>query len=163
MDATTVQKIVDRVSVECFEAHRGAFWWDEDERIGVVFGNDGYSSDERSQGEVDAIRWVLETIDGIGLEDNDREHRELACATGNDGYSWVLICRLGHKLDISHLKLIIWTVWGVMSKQKAAGEFMTWDEATYLIDDIITNSDDLEEVGVQANIASAVLERNGLL
>ena len=46
-----VQKIVDRIGDECFEAHRGAFWWDEDRRIAVVFGNDGYtdSKDARAR------------------------------------------------------------------------------------------------------------------
>jgi hypothetical protein len=73
-----VQKIVDRVRDECFEAHRGAFWWDEGRRIAVAFGNDGHDGDGRARLEVEALRKFLHNLGG----------QELGFATAGDGYSW---------------------------------------------------------------------------
>jgi hypothetical protein len=153
MQGIDIQKIADRLTEECFEAHRGAFWWDEDERVAIAFGNDGYSTDARSQQEVEAVRDLFDNIGG----------RELAFATANDGYSWALACELDHHLDVSHLEAVLWLAWKGLSAQRAAGEdpMFDWFEFEDTVQAMLSEA--VEVRGIQPNIAGAVLERNGLV
>jgi hypothetical protein len=136
MDNATIKKIVDRTGEDCFEAHRGAFWWDEARRVAVAFGNDGYSStDEWARQEVEALRQLLARGGG----------KELAFATDEDGYSWALACELPAGLGLDHLKAALWAGWwGQPPDQKFLGV------ATL-------------HAHIQAHIAEVVLERNGLI
>src|SRR5262245_18047004 len=102
MNAKDMQKLVERLSDDCFEAHRGAFWWQEDAGIAVAFGNDGYASDPRAKGEVQAVRRLLDALGG----------EELAFATdAEDGYSWALACRLDRPGAVEVLEGLLWQVW----------------------------------------------------
>src|SRR5262245_9935949 len=102
MNAIDIQKIVDRIGGECFEAHRGAFWWHEDRRIAIAFGNDGYAQDERARLEVRALRELLPGLGG----------RELAFATESEGgYGWALACEIPEELGPENLEAALWSVW----------------------------------------------------
>jgi hypothetical protein len=100
-----IQKLVDRLHADCMEAQRGAFWWDKDQRIAVVFGNDDYSKDFRSRAEVDIVRRNLR---GEGME--------LAFAT--DGFTWALACELPARLELRTLTHDIWQQWLWMTAGK---------------------------------------------
>jgi|SRR6516165_5973203 hypothetical protein len=87
-----------------FETHRGAFVRREEL---VIYGNDGYGTDERARREVDAAqKWAIEKaldVTDFGLTE--------------DGYSWALACRgSGHTADeLAGLAVeaedLLWCVW----------------------------------------------------
>jgi hypothetical protein len=162
-----MQKLVDRLGDDCFEAHRGGFWWDEKNRLAVVFGNDGYQNDERARGEVEAIRRLLAEFGG----------KEVGFATeSEEGYSWALACELSDDLTPDVLEGIAWAAWNQLCRQKAAGEkvqlddnvgrerlTLDWEKIRKMLRSRTARSDADLMTGVQGNIAGAVLERNGLL
>lgn len=97
-----IRQIVERLSAECFEAHRGAFWWDEALRIAVVFGNDAFSSDPATEFEVAAVRRVL----------TDHGGKELVFATNSeDAYTWAIACELPDALAPEVLQDLMWHAW----------------------------------------------------
>jgi hypothetical protein len=102
-----IQSIGNRLSDDCQEAHRGAFWWDEGRRIAVAFGNDGHATDRRAQFEVEAVRDFLRLGSG----------RELAFATSSSGYSWALACELSANLNLLHVEALLWAAWTNSSPQ----------------------------------------------
>lgn len=137
-----IQKLVNRFGDDCFEAHRGAFWWDESKRIAIVFGNDGYK-ERRAKEEVNAIRKLLKSSSG----------KELAFATTEDEYSWALACELGSSLTPRILSQRLWQAWNFSS-------------------DLPDKLDDLKDfpaevgegfVDYQIQITESILERNGLI
>jgi hypothetical protein len=91
--------VANRVYDGMFEAHRGAI---PSRVIGysTLFGNDGYSSDQRSRDEVENVRAVLawEGIDELGFG-----------TSGEDGYTWAMVVR-SDELDL--LTEIVWRAWG---------------------------------------------------
>ncbi len=112
-----VQKIVDRLRGECFEVHRGAFWWDEGRRVAVAFGNDGYSTDEKARREVAAVRQLLV----------EQEGRELGFATDSeDGYCWALACELPADLDPAALESVLWDAWLSQCEAPEKGLFRSY-------------------------------------
>jgi hypothetical protein len=122
------------------EAQRGAFWWDEDKRIAVVFGNDDYATDRRAKAEVEAVRRMIR---GDG--------KELAFATsGSDGFSWALACEVPARLDLGNLTYIIWSTWLWLDAGKHSPEWESLPEQQ-------------ESINAQIHIAEMVLERNGLI
>jgi hypothetical protein len=131
-----VQAIANRLHAECFEAHRGAFWWDEQSRCAIAFGNDGYSQDERSQREVALLREVYTAAGG----------QELGFATAGEGYTWAAAWLLPPEpkplpITPGNLESTLWTGW--------LGHRFT-GEAT-------------ASMNVQQHIAGMVLERCGLV
>jgi hypothetical protein len=91
-----IQGIVERLSTGyCFEAHRGAFWWDKKMRIAIAFGNDGYTQDDRAKFEVECLHTLLQQWGS----------KELAFATDHeDGDSWALACELSVSLTPDFLE-----------------------------------------------------------
>jgi hypothetical protein len=155
MKGIDIQKIVDRLSDECFEAHRGAFWWNEEQQIAIAFGNDGYSTDGRAILEVEAVRRLLSAMDG----------KEIGFATSEeDGHGWALACELENAQGVELLEGMMWEVWGDLSKQQAEGKELKldWDAINDGLESRKFRSADDAASGVQVNIARAVLERNGL-
>jgi hypothetical protein len=156
MEGIDVQRIVDRIGDECFEAHRGAFWWDEARRIAVAFGNDGYAGDgSRARVEVEALRGFVDHYGG----------RELGFATAGDGYSWALACELPEDGSPDALEVILWAAWLEASSQKAAGLKPRLNHGA-----IAARLEGMQPAfeagavgGYHGNVARAVLERNGLL
>jgi hypothetical protein len=74
---------VESITVSLMEAHRGAFF--PEPGVLILFGNDGYATDARSQGEVEYVRKRLP----------DFEAKELGFATDKDGgYSWAMLVQL---------------------------------------------------------------------
>jgi hypothetical protein len=162
-----MQKLVDRLASDCFEAHRGVFWWQQKKRVAVVFGNDGYRQDNRSRLEVEALRRLLAHWGG----------KELGFATDSEtGYSWALACELTGKLTPHVVEGVLWRVWHDLSSQKEEGRKLGLDEAA-CHERLVLNWDEIKGwladqrfpsaqacfTGLQANIARATLERNGLL
>jgi hypothetical protein len=162
-----MQKLVDRLGDDCFEAHRGAFWWEKAKRVAVAFGNDGYRQDGRARLEVEALRRLLVHWGG----------KELGFATNSeDGYSWALACELTRKLTPHVVEGVLWRVWHDLSSQKEEGKKLGLDEAA-CHERLVLNWDEIKGwladqrfpsaqacfTGLQANIARATLERNGLL
>jgi hypothetical protein len=151
-----VQKIADRIAEECFEAHRGAFWWQEDRRIAVAFGNDGYAGEgSRAQVEVEALRGFLAHYGG----------REVGFATAADGYSWALACELPEEGVPEAMEAVLWAVWGEASAQRTAGQVPHLNHGA-----IAARLEGMQAAfmtgavgGYQGNVARATLERNGLL
>jgi hypothetical protein len=134
-----IQGIVNRLSTECSEAHRGAFWWDEARRVAVAFGNDGYNGEDgRARREVEAVRQLLAESGG----------RELGFATDPEGgYSWALACELPASLSPDVLTQTLWVAWFRASREAGSVGAELSEEFWRL----------------QANIAGAILERNGLI
>jgi hypothetical protein len=132
-DTGTMQALADRLGDDCFEAHRGAFWWDEGSRVAVAFGNDGYATeDNRAALEVAELRDMVAAAGG----------EEVGFATTADGYTWALACRLPAALTPEALEAAAWAAYGGADADHPAGAcFQGW----------------------QLNTARAVLERNGLL
>jgi hypothetical protein len=96
-----IQMLVDRLHADCREAHRGAFWWDEDERIAVFFGNDGSPTEDLFvKEEVAAVRTYLRTTSGT----------ELAFAVKED-ITWALACHLPDHLGWLELSYCVWDIW----------------------------------------------------
>jgi hypothetical protein len=191
LPAVPIQKVANRLYEDCHQAHRGAFWWDEGKRVAIAFGNDGYSSDPRSQGEVAALRVLLKEWGGI----------ELGFATEDgegEGYGWALACRCPSWLNPDVLEGTLWFAWNELSEHRdpAAGDVdlktLNWDYLHQALQSGRTVSPEemdewknslpidwegMEEnaeavrfksvtdcfTGVQANIARAALERAGLL
>jgi hypothetical protein len=147
-----IQKIVERLGEEFFEAHRGAFWWEEGRCVAIVFGNDGYATDGRAKLEVEAARRLLGFLDG----------RELAFATDSVGYSWALACQVGEPGAVNLLQATLWLAWNRLSAQKGKGEPLSIDSAD-LQPGAIVASAPYELGGCQPNIAGAILERGGLI
>src|SRR6266545_2343618 len=107
-----MQKIVDRLSDECQEAHRGAFWFDETRHLVIAFGNDGHTKDERAKQEVAAVRRYLVEVGG----------KELGFATNSgSGYSWALICEVKNSKAPEILEDIRWATWLRAGEQKQDG------------------------------------------
>src|SRR5262249_44866129 len=113
-----MQKIVERVREDCFEAHRGAFWGDQAGRLAVAFGNDGYPGDERAQQEVAAVRRLLAEYGG----------REIGFAVQEE-YSWALGCELPERLSPDILEGVLWAAWVQFASAKASGQAfaLDWD------------------------------------
>jgi hypothetical protein len=100
--------VVNRLTEDFFAAHRGAVPW----RKGIIaiFGNDGYSSDERTKKEV---AWLRQNLADLHAE-------EVAFATDEEGYSWVLLVRprpcdveAGRQLQMDLLEAAVWRAWRV--------------------------------------------------
>ena len=168
-----IQGIVDRLGTECFEAHRGAFWWEKEQRIAIAFGNDGGEGgeDERAQYEVAALRVLLAAEGG----------KELAFARDSQhGYSWALACELPAGLNPDLLERALWAAWNAASGRRVQVEeganpppltldpdgvrkVLNWDHIRDCLANRKFGSVGAAFTGYQANIARAVLERNGLL
>jgi hypothetical protein len=162
-----MQALVDRLASDCFEAHRGSFWWDEKRRIAIAFGNDGYREDRRARLEVEAVRRLLAHWGG----------KELGFATESEfGYSWALACEVTSKVTPDIVEGVLWRAWDDLSTQKEEGKKLGLDEAA-CHERLTLNWDEIAGwlagqrfpsaeacfTGLQANIARATLERNGLL
>jgi hypothetical protein len=154
-----LQAVVNRLGDECFEAHRGAFWWSKADRVAICFGNDGYAKDSRgrAKAEVEALRRFLAEYGG----------REVGFATeAEDGYSWALACVPPEGMGPEVLEGVLRQAWTWASHQEGAGP------NTPLVLDWAAIKEGLEtgrfsglsacQTGLQANIARATLERCGL-
>jgi hypothetical protein len=111
MNKEQLQELVTRLRTKCRKAWRGAFWWDEERRVAVVFGNDGLPSafhsdptsdpDERVDFEIAAVRELLRRYGG----------KELAFAVKSIS-SWAMACDLsGSSLQPDVLEKKMWTTW----------------------------------------------------
>jgi hypothetical protein len=101
---------------EHFESHRGAVLWEPG--VVVIFGNDGYSQDERTRKEVELVREKLRAakIKEIGFGTD----------TAEGGYTWALLVEVdddkyqteaGQKLHRVMLTNsffdLVWDAWSV--------------------------------------------------
>src|SRR5262249_41018177 len=159
-------KIVSRLGDDCFEAHRGAFWWQEDRHVAIAFGNDGYSGDGRARAEVEALRHLIAEMGG----------KELGFATDpEDGYSWALAFELKGAGVVDVVEAFRWWAWNEVPRQKAAGQplavqwrkfemgKLSWDRIKAILDHEEIGSLAELDTSTQGNIARATLERNGLV
>jgi hypothetical protein len=152
MNSKTIQAIARRLHNDCFEAHRGAFWWDEKRRVAVAFGNDGRG--HRQDFEIAAVRKLLADYGG----------KELGFAWDED-YSFVLMCELPEVLDPDVLEGVLWNAWNIVSWHKKGDPtpvVLNWDEIRRGLEEKHFASVEGAFTGGQANIAHATLERNGL-
>ena len=86
------------VADNMFEAHRGAMPWRQ-EKITVIFGNDGYGQDKRAKQEVALVREYLEEV-GI---------RVLGFGTNpENNYSWAMLVQSQACDDLNKL---VWACW----------------------------------------------------
>jgi len=117
-----MQAIADLVGDEGFAAHRGAVHVRDSTFL--VFGNDGYTKDERARREVEVIR--AETADRA---------EELGFATTEDGYSWALLIRYRVDFDTDAareaccglLTATLWRTWmGLEDPVPEADPFENW-------------------------------------
>ncbi len=112
--ATVVQFIGDQL----FEAHRGVIHLSCGDF--VVFGNDGFATDERAKREVAVVR-----------ERTAGRASEIAFATTEDGYSWALLLRLpeehateaGREAFCELLTLAMWEGYSGGTANPLAGGF----------------------------------------
>jgi hypothetical protein len=152
MDSKTIQAIAKRLHDDCFEAHRGAFWWDEKHRIAVAFGNDGKGN--RQDFEIAAIRKLLADYGG----------KELGF-TWHEDYSFVLMCELPRVLNPDVLEGVLWKAWNTISWHKKDDPIpvvLNWDAIKQGLEEGHFASLEGSFTGIQGNIARATLERNGL-
>jgi hypothetical protein len=178
MTPEILQALAQRLFDDCFEAHRGAFWWNEDQRLAVVFGNDSVPAalltadqicasrelnprattepGERSTFEVAAIRRLLADHGGT----------EVGFATA-EGATWVLGCLLPASLSPDVLEGTAWLAWHTISYHRAHNvpgpATLNWEAIHRGLRQGRFRSVEGCFVGYQANVAHAVLERNGLL
>jgi hypothetical protein len=149
-----IQAIVERISSDCMEAHRGAFWWDEERRIAVAFGNDGYVQDRRAKFEVEVLRKYLNVLGG-GC-------RELAFAVDEDtGYSWAMACELAPLATPALLEQFLWAGWNMKPTPDLSQE-PDWNEIMAQMEDDACQCEPSTFELYQSSIAGAVIERNGL-
>lgn len=88
----------EQIHAELREAHRGAMVW-QDPGVVVIFGNDGYGSDDRAREEVEYVRHVLSEC-GV---------TELGFGTSRvEDYTWALLVEAS---DVDALNEIVWTAW----------------------------------------------------
>jgi hypothetical protein len=87
----------DYCAREMHNCHRGAFSIDG---TTVVFGNDGYGTDERSRLVLDLLRQDLD----------DLQLRELGFAASADGYTWAVLVEGDHAPELFSL---VWEVAGI--------------------------------------------------
>jgi hypothetical protein len=156
VEGIDVQKIVDRISDECFEAHRGAFWWDEGKRVAIAFGNDGFSTDKRSRLEVEAVRRLVKEYGG----------KEIGFATDSeDVYSWAMAVTIPDLRGVDLIEGALWATWLDLGGKKGRHRAMVlnWPSIRSQLERGSFASVKDTFIGVQANIARAVLERAGLL
>jgi hypothetical protein len=150
MNKELLQKLVTRLRTDCYEAHRGAFCWDEGRGVAVAFGNDGTPPDEPVDFEIAAIRGLLRRYGG----------KELAFAVEPEGGTWAMACDLsGSSLNEDVLEAVLWEAWNA----KAEGndfepESVTMDEGRLTSGTFKDNY-----TGWQVKIARSILERNGLV
>lgn len=89
--------------------HRGAAWLHEGEIV-VVFGNDGYSQDERARLEVELLRQPIADAEmkeiGFGLD---------ALAVDDYGYTWAMLVETN---DIEFLRAAVWDAWRIIKDYK---------------------------------------------
>lgn len=83
------QLLSEIISQELGEAHRGAFPYG-DSGVVVVFGNDCFVADPRSQRSVDAVRDRVSQLDAT----------EMNFAVSRDGVTWVLVVIVPDALDV---------------------------------------------------------------
>jgi hypothetical protein len=182
-----LQTLVERLSTDCMEAHRGAFWWDERRHIAICFGNDGATAgdmDERAQFGVAVVRKLLAAKGG----------KELGFATDREsGGDWTLACRLPAGAGPELLEAVLWVAWNVATDHRVAVRDglnppeLSTDAVRDGLNPPELSTDDVVPVGLdwgrineslrskqfdgltaffteyQANVARAVLERNGLV
>ena len=156
------EAIVTRLHDDCFEAHRGAFWWDEKRRIAVAFGNDGRGV--RQDFEIAAVRKLL--ADYGGKELGFARSAEAEGFPEDTGYSFALMCELPKPLHPGVLDGVLWKAWTTISfhdKDDPTPVVLDWDAIKQSLDDGHFDSLAGAFVGIQANIAHATLERNGLI
>jgi hypothetical protein len=152
MDQKVMQKIAERLYEDCFEAHRGAFWWDERRRIAVAFGNDGWGVDVRAKREVETVRCLLAESGG----------KELGFATaGEEDYSWALVCELPDDLTPGVLEGVLWYAWSL--GDDTGPVVLDWSAIVASLEAGRFGSLDAAFAHVQVHVARATLERNGLV
>jgi hypothetical protein len=147
-----IHAIAKRVHDDLFEAHRGGFWWDEERRVAIAFGNDG--GDGRQDFEIAAVRRLLAEYGG----------RELDFARHAD-YSFVLMCELPEPLNPDVLEGVLWKAWNTISWHKKDDPnpvVLDWDAIKQGLEEGHFASLEGAFTGIQGNIARATLERNGL-
>jgi len=96
------RELANEIGEHLFEAHRGATHSADYIETFVVFGNDGYSEDERSKKEVEFLRSFVEKDDALHW---------LGFSTAEDGYSWVAL--IEHEaVDLINIENAVWAAWG---------------------------------------------------
>jgi hypothetical protein len=148
-------RLAERLHDDCFEAHRGAFWWDEERRIAVAFGNDG--ADERQNFEIASVRKLL--ADHGGVELGFARH-------GDDGYSFALACELPETFGPDVMEGVLWKAWNTISSHKKEDPVpaaLDWDAIGRMLGEQKRHPPESVFAAIQGDIAHVVLERNGLL
>jgi hypothetical protein len=118
MPDVDMDKVLARVC-DCVEARRGAFWWDEEQRVAIAFGNDGYSENEVAQEVVVGVCSLLFDVGG----------RVLAFRTSDDGYCWALACQLKPPVGPDHLDIVVWLAAEDLLRLKWRGRPVEFDGA----------------------------------
>jgi hypothetical protein len=173
---------------DCGEAHRGAFWWDEEHRIAVVFGNDGLPSSHMTEEYREESRrnyvthhnpsmspdeWVDFYAGKVDFEIGAVREllarfggREVAFTASREDDGWMLVCDLfGSSLVPDILEGVLWKAWmAIGSRREHDPEPVTlnWEEIDRGLKS--RNFTSIKDcfIGVRGNIARHALERNGL-
>jgi hypothetical protein len=99
-----------------YASHRGAYRTHD---AVIVYGNDGYKQDARSQVEVEAVRKHLDQSSDLLTKGYPPEF-----ATSEDGYSWVLMFRdysqQWEERMVDELKELVWGAWDTACKARGS-------------------------------------------
>jgi hypothetical protein len=108
-------RVANYVTRQIVDMQRGALLWHHG--IIVAFGNDDYSSDEKSQGVVQLLTQLVDIpawkIERLGFATNEEE---------DAGYTWVLLLDPARSDDVvglvESLDEAIWAAWNLANGQK---------------------------------------------
>ncbi len=111
-------KVAQHTANDLHEAHRGALAWNN--RIVIVFGNDGYESDETSSvaHEIATVRKVLSEMEPAPTE--------LGFGLCGEGYTWVMLWRAQSDTDARKIAaaahIAVWRGWREACETKYLSE-----------------------------------------
>jgi hypothetical protein len=106
-------RVADYIQKKMFDAHRGVMIWHNG--LIVVFGNDGFSRDEKTREVVSHVRETLRSELapakelGFGLSNAPEGYPNDA------GYTWAIVCRACDKVGVSdardEIDNVLWAAW----------------------------------------------------
>lgn len=99
----TATQWANYISENLFEHHRGAHF-DDTDGVYILFGNDGYTQDDRSKEEVNFVRKNLSLFGATEVDFGLNDGVE-------DGYTWVMLIDIPTETDCYQLEALVDLGW----------------------------------------------------